>query len=578
MARLNALGRARRRVLEEARLQEVKLQAQDDPKALIAEINAFDPTSLEHFHFTMYPEDDDPLWFYSKPRADMGWIFQAAVVDWLMGKPNPNMSLLEGWSPNFEFDPEARVFQILKARQLGITWVVMAIELWHMLFRPGSHCVAYSYNEEQSKKLIARAWLMFLSLPPALRDHVEVLTPDRGEPTEWIRVRHKESGLLSTIQSLPATKKAGHGDTMTFCLMDEAAYQDYCKQIFTACLPATARGNARLVVNSTANGVGNVDTEEGNFYHVLYATKRERGISFAFLPWNAEPTRDEEWYRRNALKLGEVDRNRQYPRNENDAFMLSGALFFDREALEWYRKNIRRPVMRGQFVQNNLRTFDWMNLRDGIIEVFEAPVEWRKYALAIDCATGRGADYTSMGIIDLETGTMAAELHAKIDAARAHVQAYALAKWYNTAKVAIERQGGYGESLIMLFRDGSRGLPPYGNMYRHTDSTRGNKPVADAYGIPMGATVRPSIVNGLAEWIRARGWPWVSSGLMDEMGTFAYQETGTSPRALEGCHDDRVMMSGIAVEMFRQYGKAATKNRKPRKRRGYDPHPSRSAS
>lgn len=577
MPRLNALSRARRRVLEEARLLEVKEAAQDDPKALIAEINAFDPTTLEHFRFTMFPEHEDPLWIYDEPRGDPGWLWQSALVDWWTGKYNPLFEKFEEWSPNFVYDPEQRVFMVLKARQLGVTWTGMALELWYLLFRPGSRCVIYSYNEDEAKKAITRAWLMYNSLPAVLRDHVEVITPSRSEePAEFIKVRHKESGLISYIQALPATKKAGHGETITFAIIDEAAYADYLKQIFKAIVPATGRGDARLAVISTANGVGNPDTGEGNYFHVLYSTRREKQIAFLFAPWYAEPTRDEVWYQRVAMKLDEVERNQSYPRNENDAFMLSGALFFDRDALEWYRSQTRRPILRGQFVQNGIREFKWMSLRDGMIEVWEKPVEWRKYALAVDTSTGRGTDYTSMGIIDLETGAICAELHAKIDSTRAFIQAVALAKWFNGAKICVETQGGYGEALITLLREGARGVSSYGNLYRHTDATKGNKPIAEKYGIPMNGFVRPGIVNNLAEWVRLRQFPWVSSGIMDEMGTFVYRTTGTSPAANDGCNDDRVMMLGIAVEMFRQFGKAASKNRKKRKQRQYEKPPSRS--
>lgn len=576
MARTSAHSRAVARLTEEIRLLEVKEAAWTEPKALIAEIDAFDPTTLEHFHFTMFPSDNDPYCYSKTPRANDGWLFQAALVDWLMGKEHPLFELLEKWSPNWRYDPAARVFLILKARQLGITWIVMAIELWHLLFKPGSHCVAYSYNEEQSKKLIGRAWLMFNSLPPELRSHVEVMTPSRhDEPSEWIRVKHLDSGLISTIQSLPATKKAGHGDTITFFLMDEAAYQDYCRQIYTACLPATSRGNARGVVVSTANGVGNPDTEDGNFFSVLYQTQHQRGLSFAFLPWNAEPTRDDEWYAQHAMKLGEVERNRQYPRNEQDAFMLSGALFFGREALEFYRRNMRRPRFVGQFVQKGARTLDFMQIRDGIISVFEEPVAGRKYALACDTSTGRGNDYTSMGIFDLETGALVAELHGKIDAARAHVQAIGLGKWYNGAKIAVETQGGYGDALITLLRDGSRGFPPYGNLYRHTNATQGKKPISQTYGIPMGPKVRPGIVNGLYDWLENRAFPWLSVGCVEELGTFVHRDTGTSPAAMDGHNDDRVMMLGIGAEMFRQFGNAPSRRRRRTKQK-YEPHPSRS--
>lgn len=582
MARTTAYQRALLHTLEEIRLCEVKQAAWDDPKALIAEINAFDPTTLEHFKFTMFPPDEDELWPYPSPRGDEGWLWQAGLVDWWTGTPNPQHELFEQWSPSFEFDPEQRVFLTLKARQLGVTWTGMALQLWYALFRPGSSCVIYSYNEDEAKKAITRAWLMYNSLPAFLREHVEVLTPSRAEePAEFIKLRHKESGLISVLQALPATKKAGHGNTITFAIIDEAAYADYLKQIFKAIIPATGRGNARLAVISTANGVGNADTGEGSYFHVLYTTRREKGLAFSFIPWNAEPTRDEDWYERVAMKMDEVERNQSYPLTENDAFMLSGDLFFDRNAMEYYRHNIRRPALRGQFVQNDLRHLTWMNLRDGLITVFEQPVKDRKYAISADTSTGRGADATSAGVFDLETGALVAELHGKIDGPRIALQLHALGKWYNTAKIAPERQGGYGEATITFLRDGSRGLPPYPNLYRHTDLTKGKQPVSGDYGYPMTIKTRPQVLTGLAEWIRERQFPWLSVGCVDEIGTFVRATTNPSPRAADGCHDDRVLMLAIGVDLYRQFGRPPVRGKRrtsSANKRTYEPHPARSES
>lgn len=576
MPRTNAQQRARTRILEEIRLWEVKQACWDDPKALIAEINAFDPTTLEHFKFTMFPPDEDVLAPLGG-RGDEGWLWQSGLIDWWMGVENPIHLLFEQWSPNFKFDPAQRVFMTLKARQLGVTWCAMALELWFALFRPGSRCVIYSYNEDEAKKAITRAWLMYNSLPAFLRDHVEVITPSRAEePAEFIKLRHKESGLISSIQALPATKKAGHGETITFAVMDEVAYQDYARQIYRAIVPATGRGDARLALISTANGVGNADNGEGNYFSILYQTMREKGIAFMFAPWSAEPTRDEEWYARTAMKMDEVERNQSYPLTEADAFMLSGALYFDRGALEHYRHQIRRPLLTGQFVQDNLSVAKWMSLRDGLIDVFEHPVDGRKYALAADTSTGRGADATSAGVMDLETGALVAELHGKIDGPRIAFQLHALGKWYNTARIAPERQGGYGEATITFLRDGSRGLPPYSNLYRHTDMTKGKQPIAQDYGFPMTIKTRPQVITGLAEWLRERQFPWLSAGIVSELGTFAYASTNPSPRALDGTHDDRVMMLGILVDLYRQFGRPPLRGRRKTRKRTYEQHPSRS--
>lgn len=554
--------RARRadEALEEFRLFEVVEAAKTDPKALIAEINAFDPTTLEKFRFTMYDPEDDPFWYGDTPRGDAGWFWQSEIVDWLA-------------------DPTIGKYLILKARQLGITWVVMALEVWYLLYRPGSNCVAYSYNEEQAKKLVQRAWLMFNSLPEVLRNRATVLSPQRAEePSEWIKVKHTlpdGSTVIGSIQALPATKKAGHGDTITFALMDETAREDYAKQIYTAINPAVSRGSAKLAMVSTANGVGNAETGEGNYFHILYTTRKEKGIDFKFLPWNLEPTRDNEWYAREAMALDEVERNQQYPLNENDAFMLSGALYFDSTVLKFYRDNAMIPKYSFQFKMRGVRAAQAVYMRDGLIDVWEEPRLGASYALACDVATGRSTDYTSCDMIDLDTGAIVASLHAKIEAPLAAPQLHFLAKWYNSAKIAVETQGGYGETLITLLRDGTKGIPPYPNMYRHTDFTVGKKPISGNYGMPMGPKMRPQVVTGLKQWLQQQQFPWLGTGHVDELGTFIYRTTGTSPAAQDGCNDDRVMSLGIAVEMFRQFGKHPQPRKNKFNSRGYQKPPTK---
>jgi hypothetical protein len=553
--------------VETLRLLEVKEAAKTDSKALIAEINAFDPTTLERFNFTMFPADNDPLWWSLEPRADEGWLWQSEIVDW--------------WN-----DPDEGKYLILKARQLGITWLAMAQCVWYLLYRPGSRCVAYSYSEDEAKKLVARAWLMFNSLPEELRNGVEIIAPARAEePSEWIKVKHtwvdedgKTQTAISSIQALPATKKAGHGETVTFAVMDEVARQDYARQIYTAINPAVSRGLAKLVMISTANGVGNPETGEGNYFHILYCTQIERGIAFKFLPWNLEPTRDEEWYAREAMALDEVERNQQYPLNENDAFMLSGALYFDSKALQYYRMHSLHPVYRAQFTPQGPRKATLVPLRDGCIEVWEEPRAGAKYAIGCDVSTGRSTDYTSGDVIDLETGSIVASYHAKHEAPMAAIQLHFLGKWYNTARIAIERQGGYGEALITLLRDGTKGMPPYPNLYRHTDDVSGTRPISQQYGMPMGMKMRPLIVTGLKQWVYQQQFPWLSKTHVNELGTFVYKPTGTSPAAQDGCNDDRVMSLGITVEMFRQFGHHPQPRVRSGKKSGYQAPPMKARS
>jgi hypothetical protein len=72
----------------------------------------------------------------------------------------------------------------LKARQIGVTWLAGGLTLHAMVFRPGTRCLIVSTNEDEAKKVIARIWSMFQSLPEYLREHVFVTKPMRGDPSQ----------------------------------------------------------------------------------------------------------------------------------------------------------------------------------------------------------------------------------------------------------------------------------------------------------------------------------------------------------------------------------------------------------
>ena len=550
---------------EEIRLVDVKERCKTDPKALLAEMKGFDPTAQEYFSFDMSGQQGDRI-------GDSGWGWQADVIDW--------------WH-----DPVMRKFLMLKARQLGITWLACAYGLWYLLYRPGSNVVCYSHDLPAAKKLILRVWIMYLSIPEYLRNHVEVLTPRRSElPSEMIRLRDKETGFLSTFQALSATEKAGHGDTVTLGIMDELARAEYAQGIYEAINPATSRGGRFLGI-STANGVSNPETGAGNFFHHLYYTREEKNLAFKFLPWYSHPerggegiegpNRDEGWYQREAMALPEVERNRQYPLTPEDAFTLSGDLFFDREGLNWYRKQVSPVIARGQFVQLSYMQARFAYLKDGIIEVYRKPVEGHHYALSADTATGKGQDFSVGHVIDLGNGEIVAKLRCKIEIPRFAYQLYWLARWYSPESPCImfpERQGGWGEALIIALKDGSQTHPKYSRIYRHKGFTKANKPIAEEYGYPMSESNRGSILSNLGNQIRLRFWPYLPAATVGELGTFIHREEKPSPRAQDGSHDDEVLSLALANEAYRQYGKApskAVRDRKWKQKNTYQPSPTR---
>jgi hypothetical protein len=582
--------------LEEARLYDVLEDARTDPKALIAEMRGFDPTLGESFSFEMFPPEG---WVYES-GGDHGWYWQADIVDWIMGQGKYSKSIF-------------KKFLILKARQLGITWIAVAIGLWYILMRPGSNVVCYSHGEDEAKKLIARAWLMYQSLPVFLREATgaRVVSPKVAEiPSEKIVLAFDtpEGVVYSQFQALPATQKAGHGDTVTFAIMDECSRMQYARAIYTAINPAVSRigklvktlygmfmSGGKLVIISTADGVSNAETGEGNYFHRLWATAKEKMISTRFLPWHMHPERggmgivgngrDEDWYEREAMALDEVERNQQYPLNENDAFMLSGHTFFDTGALAWYREHAEPPLMVGQFLHRG-KVGTWNAVPDGIIDIWEVPRTGGKYGISADVASGRSLDYSSCDVIDMDSGAIVAHLRAKrggkLEIQQLSIQLKFLGRWYKDANgtpamIMPERAGGWGEALIVALRSTDAGLDPYPNIYRHTKHTRTDRPVTEDYGFPMGEQTRGQILDSLKTAIRERVFPWLSPGHVDELGTFVYKDTKPSPRAQDGCNDDRVMSLALAWQLYKEHGNAPQKSERAKrwKKHSYRRHPSR---
>jgi len=316
-----------------------------------------------------------------------------------------------------------------------------------------------------------------------------------------------------------------------------------------------AGSKGKIVIVSTANGVSNPETGEGNYFHYLWVNE-DTGFQKAFLPWWLHPDRDEQWYENDPEVRGLrwYERAEQYPSDPDEAFTLTNQIYFDRDALHWYRHNAaRQPLYKCHFERETPRTAK-LKKGEGAINVFEEPRDDREYAVGADVATGRGRDYSAAYVIDLSTMSLVAEYHARIDADRFSYQLHYLGRWYRTARIAVEMGGGFGEPVVINLRDGKDGRPAYPNLYRYRERDRPDIPERRNYGFPMTSKSRPLVISAMEKAIREKSLPWMTNGLLAECHTFVTHETGTSPRAQDGTNDDRVMACAIALQMYREFG------------------------
>lgn len=208
---------------------------------------------------------------------------------------------------------------ILKARQLGLTWLCVAFALWLMLFHPIATVLLFSLRDEEAKKLLKRLRGMHARLPQWMQQPVKV----KGR----IDTQHElEFANGSTAQALT---KAGDSYTASLVVVDEADLIPHLGDLLDSLKPTIADGGRMILVSKAEKS--QAESPFKRIYRAARSGKTEwRHI---FLPWNARPGRTNEWYEAEKQAYQEANGSlsgfrSNYPSTDEEA--LSAA-----EGLEW---------------------------------------------------------------------------------------------------------------------------------------------------------------------------------------------------------------------------------------------------
>lgn len=330
-----------------------------------------------------------------------------------------------------------RLVVVLKARQLGLTWLVLAYGLWLMLFRPAATVLLFSKRDDEAMYLLSDERLrgMWLRLPEFLRSGHEVLA-DSGH--EW------KLSNGSVALAFPTT--AGDSYTATLAIVDEADLAPDLNRLMRAVKP-TIDGGGRMILLSRADK----SRPNSEFKRIYRAAKAgTNGWAHEFLPWHVRPQRDAAWYeaqRRDILgrTASLDDLHEQYPATDTEA--LAPRTLDKRIAAEWLEQC---------FVEMAPAAL----LPDGAppipgLEVYRAPESGRHYVLGVDPAEGNPtSDDSAITVLEVSTGEECAALAGKFQPATLGGHAAALARWYHGARVMVERNN-HGHAVLLWLRDNS---------------------------------------------------------------------------------------------------------------------------
>lgn len=247
----------------------------------------------------------------------------------------------------------------------------------------------------------------------------------------------------------------------------------------------------------------------------------------------------------------------EYPSTWEEAFSLSGDMFFDRNGLN--KQFEKRPKAKGEIFYESLG-YEFRDLPEGRIKIYEYPVRDEQYIVSGDASEAVGSDEAAIVVLNKRLNTVVATVagsdqrHAPEELAHLIVM---LGNYYNKALAVCENKG-YGYQVNQLV------YSQYGNVYRKIVNKDGVDTVTDELGFNTNTVTRPQILAQLNDEIKHHSTELISKELIDECKTFVIKKDKkgnvTKIEAQDGCQDGLVMARAIAGIVRQQYPYVISKN------------------
>jgi hypothetical protein len=429
---------------------------------------------------------------------------------------------------------------VLKARQLGITTYVAARFFLNCITRPGTLCVQVAHNPQSAEEIFRIVHRLLANLP----DHVHkgALTTSHANVRQIVFPHMDSSYRVET-----ASENAGRGLTIHNLHCSEVSRWPGDAAATLAALRAAVPPDGEIVLESTANGAG------GCFYEE-WQRAEQMGYSRHFFPWWWEPnykrevpivefaedemelmtkyglTAEQIAFRREIRANFGRRAKEEYAEDAESCFLASGDCIFDVEAIEQRLKE-PSPIIAQE---------------DGGRLLYFLPAKGdQEYVMGVDPAGGGSdGDYSCAQVIARASGAQCAELRGHMTRAELAARVAILARKYNQALVAVERNNHGHEVLAHL-------------AMTHADVAVYHQ--KGEAGWLTSAASRPRMLQNLAAVLTAAPFLFASTRLLEECKTFVRRPDGTQAAA-NGTHDDTVMAMGIALAVRAEVaGQAASR-------------------
>jgi hypothetical protein len=317
---------------------------------------------------------------------------------------------------------------ILKARQLGLSWLALCYLLWQMIFHPAVTVLIFSKRDDEAVALLTeRLKEIHAHLPQWMQQRLKT-----SNDHTWIM--HNGSGA----KAFPTT--GGRSYTASIVLMDEADFMIDFGKVMNAVQPTIDAGGQMIVIST-------VDKEKPeSAFKRMYNAAREGKTEYypIFLPWHARPSRTAEWYEARVqdslAQNGTLDSvHQEYPATEEEALAPNTV---DKRFVASWLLAVYQPlpvVQTGPAIPGLL--------------VYKPVQAGQRYVIGADPAEGNpNSDDSAATVLEVDTGDEVARLSGKFEPGVFAAYLDSIGKWYNNASVMVERNNHGHAVLLALFK------------------------------------------------------------------------------------------------------------------------------
>lgn len=513
---------------------------------------------------------------------------------------------------------------VLKARQEGVSTWTAGRFFKRIHLQAGQKGLVIADSLDRAGALFGIYTRFWDNLPAEL-------TPVRKSYANQKRLAFSHDSELAVRPA--SDSEAGRAQTIHCLHASELAYWPVSTQreAWVSLMQAIPDHGSEVIVESTAKGAGGL-------FHELWELTQKEGSGWLgiFLPWwiheeyEVEPTKAEldaiesgaddfelqalsegvpyegqkfvlplsklAWRRRvisekfggDPLTLGQDatrDFQREYPATADEAFLMSGACFFDEDQLRRMTMKTDKPELVGNLKEiegkDGSKLVKLEQTARGKVSIFEKPDKKAHYVIGADTATGKevetrrlsasgddaaresgGRDYSCAVVLRVaEDGKrlpkLVGILHGYIPPDVFARQVALLGEYYgcggrgtlrDPALVMVESNHASGQRVLEYLKDILR----YKKIYWQREVNVRTRRFERRPGWRTDQRTRIILLDAIAEAVRKGQIECPDSNTLREMTTFVVWEDG-KPAGEEGCHDDRVIAFALAFLAQREH-------------------------